>query len=343
MKAVRLFGKEDLRVVDLPMPEPGEGEVLIRAGAALICGTDVRMYKNGASVQPVTLGHELAGTVAKIGPKVTHYREGMRVAVAPNMGCGVCDYCVSGHTELCPELQALGINIDGGFADYFVVPAAAVRQGNIVEIGDSVSFPEAAIAEPLSCVYNSFERCHTQPGDSVLVIGAGPIGLMHAKMHKLAGAGLVMIHDLNESRLEICKREDPSFETVGPDRPTERIRELTSGRGADIVITAASSAATQQLAFGVAAMNGRVIFFGGLPKGQEMVSLDTNVIHYRMITVTGTSRQSLRQYRTCLRLIAQGTLDVRGVITSTMPLDQAHEAMQKVIRGEGLKSGFVMS
>ena len=342
MKAVRLFGKEDLRVVETADPAPGEGEIVVRAGAALICGTDVRMYRNGAAVQPITLGHELAGTVAAVGPKVTHYREGMRVAVAPNMGCGVCDECVSGHTELCSELRALGINLDGGFAGYFVVPAAAVAQGNVVEIGANVSFAEAAIAEPLSCVYNSFERCRTEPGNSVLVIGAGPIGLMHAKLHKLAGAGRVVIHDLNESRLAICKAEDESFITVGPDRAKEQIFELTGGKGADIVITAASAAATQQLAFQVAALNGRVIFFGGLPKGREQVSLDTNVIHYRMITVTGTSRQSLRQYRRCLKLIEQGVLDVRRIITKSFPLERAQEAMDTVIRGEGLKTGFAM-
>ncbi|WP_455382093.1 alcohol dehydrogenase catalytic domain-containing protein [Salinispira pacifica] len=343
MKAVRLFGKEDLRVVEVEKPKPAAGEILVRGGAALICGTDVRMYKNGASVVPVTLGHELAGTIEALGPGVTHYREGMRVAVAPNMGCGVCDECVSGHTELCAELRALGINLDGGFADYFIVPAAAVSQGNVVELGEQISFQEAAIAEPLSCVYNSFERCHTQPGDSVLVIGAGPIGLMHAKLHKLAGAGRVMIHDINESRLAICKRDDESFITVGPDQPKERVYELTGGRGADVVITAASAPATQQFAFQVAALNARVIFFGGLPKGKEQVSLDTNVIHYKMITVTGTSRQSLRQYRQCLKLIDQGVLDVRGIITRTMPLEQAQEAIETVVRGEGLKTGFVMA
>lgn len=348
MKAVRLYGKEDLRVDDRPVPEPDDGEIVVRSGAALICGTDVRMYRNGASNLPVTLGHELAGTIAALGHgvgkggRIARYNVGMRVAVAPNLGCGVCDQCVSGHTELCPDLRALGINLDGGFADYFTVPAAAVTQGNVVEIGDSVSFPEAAIAEPLSCVYNAFERCGTQPGDTVLVIGAGPIGLMHAKLHKLAGAGRVMIHDINESRLSSCRAEDKDFITIGPDGPKEQISDLTGGRGADIVITATSAPATQQLAFEVAAMNAKVIFFGGLPKGQEVVGLDTNIIHYRMITVTGTSRQSLRQYRLCLKLIAQGVLDVKRIVTRSFPLESAVEALATVIRGEGLKTGFVM-
>lgn len=343
MKAVRLYGAGDLRVVALPTPALGEREILVRTGAAFICGTDLRMFKNGASGLPVTLGHEIAGTIAGVGNGVKHYREGMRVAIAPNMGCGVCDYCVAGHTELCPDLRSLGINVNGGFAEYLLVPEAAVTQGNVVEIGDRVSFEEASLAEPLSCVYNSFERCRTEPGEIVLVIGAGPIGLMHAKVHKLGGAGMVIIHDINESRLTICREEDPFFITVGPERPKEQIAELTQGRGADIVITAVSSPAAQQLAFEVAATNGRVIFFGGLPRGKEMVSLNTNIIHYRMITVTGTSRQNLRQYRTCLKLIDQGLLKSGGIITKTLPLEAAVEAMETVVRGEGLKTGFSMS
>ncbi len=343
MKAARLFGKGDLQVVSVPDPEVGEGEILVRVGASMICGTDVRMLKNGAKVLPVTLGHELAGVVEEVGPSVRGYRRGQRVAVAPNYGCGVCDQCVAGRTHHCAELQAIGIHVDGGFAEAVRVPAAAVAQGNVCPIPDGLSFAEAALAEPFSCVYASFERAHLAPGDSVLVIGAGPIGLLHAKLYRMAGAGLVMIHDLNEERLAVCSRQDSSFVTLGPDRMKERVMELTRGRGADVIVTAASSAATQQLAFALPALDARVIFFGGLPTGQEIVPLDTNVIHYKQITVTGTTRQSLSQYRRCLGLLASGGLKVRDVITATYPIEKASEAFAAAARGEGLKSGFVLA
>lgn len=342
MKAARLFGIDDIRTTEVPKPDIGPGEVLVRVRAALICGTDVRMLRNGAKVSPLTLGHEIAGEIAEVGRDVRNYQAGMRVAVAPNYGCGTCDECVSGRSQNCSKLRALGIHDDGGFAEYVRVPAAAVLQGNISPVEDSVGFPEAAIAEPLSCVYNSFERVRFQAGETVIVIGGGPIGLLHAKLYKLAGAGLVVINDMNEGRLEACAALEPSFSLVGAESPVERMMELTQGKGADVVVAAASSPAVQQLSFRLAALNGRVIFFGGLPAGKENVPLDTNVIHYKQITVTGTSRQSLAQYRRSLDLIGRGLIDVRGVITGVWGLDRAAEAMGAAVRGEGLKSGFVM-
>ena len=343
MKAARLVGKDDLRVEVVPEPSLGEGEILVKVRAAMICGTDVRMLKNGSKVMPVTLGHELAGVIADLGPAVRGYQRGQPVAIAPNYGCGVCDSCVSGQGQHCPDLRAIGIHVDGAFAEYVRVPAPAVAQGNVCPIPDGLSFAEAALVEPLSCVYNSFERAHMVPGDSVLIVGAGPIGLLHAKLYRLAGAGQVLIHDLNEQRLADCARHDPGFVTVGADKPKERVLELTRGRGADVIVTAASSAAAQQLAFQLAALDGRVIFFGGLPPGKEVVGLDTNVIHYKQITVTGTTRQSLAQYRRCLALLGSGRLAVKGVITATYPLERAPEAFAAAARGEGLKSGFELT
>jgi L-iditol 2-dehydrogenase len=343
VKAARLYGKDDLRVESVPEPSLGEGEILVKVRAAMICGTDVRMLKNGSKVMPVTLGHELAGVIADVGPAVRGYQRGQPVAIAPNYGCGVCDQCVAGHGQHCPDLRAIGIHVDGAFAEYVRVPAPAVAQGNVCPIPDGLSFAEAALAEPLSCVYNSFERAHMVPGDAVLIVGAGPIGLLHAKLYRLAGAGQVLIHDLNEQRLADCARHDPSFVTVGADRPKERVLELTRGRGADVIVTAASSAAAQQLAFELAALDGRVIFFGGLPPGKEVVPLDTNAIHYRQITVTGTTRQSLAQYRRCLALLGSGRLAVKGVITATYPIERAPEAFAAAARGEGLKSGFELA
>lgn len=340
MKAIRLFGKDDLRVVSVPVPEIADDEVLLKTGGAFICGTDVRMFKNGNKVMPLTLGHEFAGTIAAVGRLVKGYKEGMRVAVAPNYGCGICDRCVSGDTHLCDSILAIGVQMDGGFAEYVRIPAPAVTQGNISVIGDSLSFADAAMAEPLSCVYNSFERSAVKPGDTVLVIGAGPIGLLHAKVYLMAGAGMVIMNDMNGERLAVCKKDEPAIVTLGPDGFKERFLELTRGRGADVVVTAASVAAVQQMAFDLAALNGRVIFFGGLPAGKEIVPLDTNVIHYKMITVTGTSRQSLHQYRKCLELIDKGLVTVGGVVTASLSLDEAAEAFDLSVRGVGLKTGF---
>ena len=180
MKAVRLYGVCDLRQEEIPTPHAGPGEILLRVKATALCGTDVRMYLNGAAGidqdHPRVIGHEISGVIEEMGEGVQGYEQGQRVCVAPNFGCGVCDSCVSGNTHLCGSYQALGINLDGGLAEYVLVPARAVSQGNVAAMADHVSFEEASIVEPLSCVYNGQEQVGIRPGDEVLVIGAGPIG-----------------------------------------------------------------------------------------------------------------------------------------------------------------------
>ena len=341
MRAALLYGKEDLRIEDLPMPEIGPEEILLQVKAAAICGTDIRMYKNGAKGvgprSPLVLGHELSGVVVKAGKAVRGVQEGTPVAVAPNMGCGTCDACVSGNTQLCDNgFRAFGINLPGGFAEFLRIPAEAVRQGNLCPIGPEVSFAAAALAEPLSCVYNAFQRCAIRPGDRVLIIGAGPIGLMHAKLARLGGAARVMLNDLSEERLEICRQLEPSLITVAGE-VTQRIMSMTGGRGADVVITACPAPEAQVTALKVAAMNGRVLFFGGLPADRAIVGLDTNLIHYRQLIVSGTTRQSLSQYRAVLRLIEDGLLKVDDLVSARWPVDSIRDGFAAVMRGSGLK------
>ena len=268
MLAARMYDKNDLRVEEVATPEIGEEEVLLRVRAAAICGTDVRMLGNGypgiAPETPRILGHEVSGEICRVGSRVTGYTPGQRVSVAPNMGCGVCGDCVSGNSHLCRSYRALGIHLDGGFAEYMRIPAPAVRQGNITPLADHVSFAEAAINEALSCVCNGFERCDIRPGESVLVVGAGPIGIMHAMLARMAGAGRVYISDLSAERLATAKAIDDGFITVEGD-VEEVIREDLHGAGVDVCITACPSPAAQAMALRVCGNNGRINFFGGVP------------------------------------------------------------------------------
>lgn len=341
MHAALLYGKEDLRVQQVTTPQIGEGEILLEMKSAAICGTDVRMYRNGhpgiSSESPLILGHELSGVIAETSSGVNNYRVGMPAALAPNMGCGICNSCVSGNTQLCKQYIAFGINIDGGFAEYVRIPKEAVRQGNLFEIPPGVSFEAAALAEPLSCVFNGFLRSEIRPGDSVLIIGAGPIGLMHAKLAKMAGAGQVILSDLSEPRLDVCRKIDRSFLTVSGDSIADQIMELSAGHGVDVCITACPSAGAQATALEVAAVNGRVFFFGGLPAGRSRVVLDTNLIHYKQLVVSGTTRSNLIQFRKALELISQGLIWVNDLITHRHPIEGIAEAFGQVMQAEGLK------
>ena len=344
MLAGRLFGKEDLRIVEVPVPTAGSGEVVVRVKACTVCGTDFRMYRNGTEGvdenHPLTLCHEFAGTVEDIGSGVTHLRRGERVCVAPNIGCGVCGRCVSGHSHHCKEMTALGIHMDGGLAEFVKIPREAVSNGNVMPIGDGVSFVAAAVNEAFSCVYNAYERYRAGPGDVVVIIGAGAIGLMHAKLALMSGAAHVIMNDLSRGRLDECAAIEPRITAAAENLP-EFVMEVTGGYGADVVITACSVAAVQQNAFTLAGLDGRVCFFGGLPKGQELVRLDTNQIHYKQLSVMGTTRSSHAHYRRALDLIEKGIVDVDPLVTHKFGIRDASRAFDNVSGAVGLKQAIV--
>ena len=211
-------------------------------------------------------------------------------------------------------------------------------QGNLAPIPDGADFVSAALVEPLACVYNAFQRIAIVPGDTVLVIGAGPIGLMHAKVAFMAGAAKVYVNDLSAERLSLCRKVEPAIIAIESEGLKERLSELTGGRGVSVCITAAPSADAQVLALEVVGVNGRVMFFGGLPEGKSKVALDTNLVHYKQITITGTSRQSLIQYRQTLALVASGRLVVKDLVTMSTPLDQIRASFDQVMAGKGLKN-----
>ena len=343
MLAARMYGKNDIRIENVKIPEINENEVLVKVKSAAICGTDVRMIKNGSphatADNPRILGHEFAGVIDKVGSNVKGYKVGTRVSVAPNMGCGICGYCVSGNGQLCKESKAIGINIDGGFAEYVRIPEEAVRQGNITILDDAISFDEAAINEAFACAFNGFSRCSLKVGETALIIGAGAIGLMHSKLAKMCGASKVIINDLSAERLEVCKQIDSSFITYcGSDGLKEFIDKETDGMGADVVIIAAPAPSAQQAALELAAVNGRINFFGGLPADRQIVPLNSNLVHYKQLIITGTTRSTIQQYRDTLKFIAEGVVDIKKLVTARLPVDKILDGVANSADARGLKN-----
>ena len=340
MKAARMYGINDIRIEDIKTPLPKDDEVVIKVEAAAICGTDVRMITNGVKDinenNPRVLGHEFAGVIHSIGKNVKNYKVGQRVSFAPNFGCGHCPQCLKGNGHLCPDYQATGINIDGGFAEYVLIPARAVEDGNICLLKDNVSFEEAAIIEPLSCVYNGFEHADIHKGDVVLIIGAGPIGVMHCTLALMAG-GKVYLNDLSESRLKSAKEIYPSLNIIQNDLK-ETIMKETDGQGADVIICACPVPMVQSQALELANIGGRVVFFGGIPTNKEPVELNTNLIHYKQLIVTGTTRASLVQYQKTLQLVEDGKIDLRPLITSHYKLEDINKAVEQARLGIGYKN-----
>jgi Threonine dehydrogenase and related Zn-dependent dehydrogenases len=340
MLALRLYGPGDIRLVEVEIPTITEEEILLKTDAAAVCGTDIRMMQNGRAgvdaQHPLTLGHEFAGTIVKVGSKVSFYKEGMQVAMQPNIGCGICDRCVSGNGHLCDDYRAFGINMDGAFAEYIKIPAAAVTRGNLMVLPEGTTPTEAACTEPLSCAYNGFTKCFVQPGEYAMVVGAGPIGYSHALLLHMAGASVLM-NDISEERLRTIKAKLPFIETYSGDNLAGFVDQWTKGRGLDIAITACPVPAVQQAMLPLMNYGGRVNFFGGIPADKQPVAIDTNIVHYKELYLTGSTRSSIMQFRKTLEFVSQGLLDVKSMVTDTYALKDIEKAFVNASAAKGMK------
>jgi L-iditol 2-dehydrogenase len=343
MKAALFYGPGDIRVENIPVPQRGPGDMLIRTHAAAICGTDLRIYNYGhfkiKAGERRVLSHEVSGEIVEIGTEVAGYSIGDRVSVVPNIGCGVCNNCRKGLNQLCPDYDAFGISLDGGFAEYMRIPASAIRGGNVMKLPGGIGYEEAALVEPLSCCYNSWRALGTHPGDTVLIVGAGPIGALHVMMNRLAGATKIIVTDISEARLEQIRDfgADIVINSAAQELAAE-IDRITDGEGVSVVITACSVPAVQQQALELAGVEGRINFFGGMPKGREQVTLNTNLIHYKQLRVLGTTGSTVGDYRESMKLAASGRLKLAGLVSRKFRIEDASEAFAYAASGEGMKT-----
>jgi L-iditol 2-dehydrogenase len=342
MKAAKLFGPNDIRVVDCAIPEIGDEEILLKTSAAAICGSDLRMIGNGYKgvdeTHPLTLGHEIAGVIEQVGKNVKGYEKGMRIALAPNIGCGICDWCASGDTHLCPEYTAFGINMDGGFAEYVRIPRNAILQGNIMILDDSMPLDVAALVEPASCVLNGQLQTGIRLNDKVLIIGAGPIGIIHGLLARALGAAKIYVRDLSKERMKQSVELIPGAEAVEEEDLEAAAKRLTGGRGFDVTITACPAPQAQVDALKITGTNGRILYFGGLPAGKDNVTLATNYIHYKQLSIHGSTRSNVDQYRAVAKMVAAGTLDLAKLISKRYPVTEFPEAVAYAKKAEGLKT-----
>ncbi|MFP3853604.1 MAG: zinc-binding dehydrogenase [Anaerolineales bacterium] len=342
MEAAVYKGIEEIEIKQIERPEPGPGEALMKIGAGGVCGTDLRIFANGHHrIPPGTrriLGHELAGEIIAVGERVSSLTLGDRVGVAPNIGCGVCTQCVAGWTNLCEDYQAFGISLDGAFADYMLISREAIQQGNVVKIPKDFPFTQAALAEPLSCCLNGQEAVQVTTGDVVLVVGAGPIGMMHARLAKLRGASTVIVSEFSESRLRAAEELGADV-AVNPNEASldEIVRRHSDSEGADVIIVAAPAPSAQEESLELAARQGRINFFGGLPKDRPHIEFNSNLVHYKQLIVTGTTGSNVRQYRTSMDLLVHGRIDLAPFVSATLPLTAIHEAFERAQAGEEMR------
>jgi L-iditol 2-dehydrogenase len=341
VKVVRFHAPGDVRTEDAPEPTPGPADVKIRVRACSTCGTDVKISRFGHHhiVPPRVMGHEIAGEIVEVGDEVAGWQPGDRVQVIAAIPCGACAECRRGRMTVCPNQVSMGYHFDGGFAEYMVVPRNVLAVDGLNRIPDGLSFAEASVAEPLACVLNGQNLAGVGHGDDVVVVGSGPIGCLHVRLARARGAARVFLVDVNRDRLDLAAGlVAPDAAICGAETDVvDAVLKLTEGRGTDVVITATAAGAAQEQAVQMTARQGRISFFGGLPKDKPVISLDSNLVHYRELTIVGANGSSPAHNKEALRLIADGSVPVADLITHRLPLDRAIDAFGVVARGEAIK------
>ena len=340
MKAAVLTALNNLSVQDVPMPEIDDGGVLVRVESCAVCGSDIRIYHHGNSrvKAPAIIGHEIAGQVVKVGSNVTKFKPGDRIAIGADVPCGECVFCEAGIGNNCQINYAMGYQFQGGFAQYLPLNRTVVNYGPVHRIPDHVSYDEAALAEPLGCALNALELSAIRLCDTVVIIGAGPIGCMLIEVSRLMGATKIIVVQRSRPRLEMAKQFGADVYICSAEEDAiARVLEETGGLGADVVITANPSPQAQVDALHMAKNRARVNFFGGLPVSSQEVTLNTNIIHYKELFVHGAHGALPSHHQKAVDLIASGRMDMKRYFTHKFSLDDIAEAFEAAEGHAGMR------
>ncbi len=338
MKAVLFYGPQNIKYEETMIKPLQKGEVLIKIESALTCGTDVKTYRRGHPVLikqvPSGFGHEFSGTVEKVADDVTKFKPGDRVVAANSAPCGECFYCKREEYNLCENLDLL----NGAYAEYIVVPARIVEKNTLI-LPDNLSFDKAAFCEPLANVVHGVERTEIKSGQTVGIIGIGPIGLMFARLAKLKGARVIAA-GRNPMKLKLAEEfahADEVVDLIKYPNPEKIFKDFSDeGRGLDVVVECVGLPEIWERAFSCVRPGGTVHFFGGCKSGST-VTFDTTKMHYGDVKLMSVFHHTPKYFREALDLIASGQIEVEKLITDTLPLDKVEYAMQQHIEGKAIK------
>lgn len=331
----------DVSLVMKPLEAPEVGGITVKVESCALCGSDLRILRHGnARVTPGrTVGHEISGRVVAIGKGVTRFKEDDRVSIGADVPCGKCAHCLSGRANCCDINYAIGHQFEGGFAQYIPLNKLVVDLGPVHKIAASTSYDIAALAEPLACCINGYERGLMSEGRSVVIFGAGPIGMMLAMLAPMYGASSVTMIDPTPGRLAKARQLGLAQHYIAPSEhnPVEAVMDLTKGIGADMIFTACPAVETHSQAIQMLAKRGVVNLFGGVPKDSPAIALESNFIHYREAYLTGSHGSTPVQHAKAVEFIESGKIDVEKLITHRIPLDKIHDAYQVAGTGDAVK------
>jgi L-iditol 2-dehydrogenase len=331
MRVARWYNNRDVRMEEMPIPQIGPGELLVRVVASGICGSDVMEWYR-LDRAPLVLGHEIAGEVVEVGEGIGQYKRGDRVAVAHHVPCNTCHYCLSGHPTVCDTLRRTNFD-PGGFAEYVRLPAINVDRG-VFLLPDELSFEDATFVEPLACVLRGQRRAHLEPGQSVLVMGSGISGLLHIKLARALGAGRIVAADINSYRLEAAERFGADMAINAADYSPDRLRRANGGYLADLVIVCTGAVTALNQALSSVERGGTVLFFAPTAPGIT-IPVSINDLFWRTdITLTTSYAGSPADYAAALRLIQARRVPVSEMITHRLGLEETGLGFQLVAEAQ---------
>ena len=339
MRAAVFYAPTDIRVEDRPIPTIDEKEILVKVKAAAICGTDLRIYKGTKKIKtPRIIGHEFAGLVEKIGEEIEEVKVGDRITVYPVISCGKCYACMMGRPNICVHRPTIGYEYDGGFAEYVKIPSNAVNTSSVIKLPDSISYEEAAITEPLAACLNGILRLKVKHGEHIWIAGAGPIGLMHVQLARLAGATKIIVSEVNEFRAKKAQQLGADI-VVNPLKEDvfQRIMNETGGKGADKIMIATGIPKLIEDSFKAARKGARIVIFAGSPEGSS-ITFDPNIIHYKEIELTGSSASTPFLHKKAVELVSSGRVDLKSLITHKLRLEDIVKGLEMKEMVEGLKT-----
>jgi L-iditol 2-dehydrogenase len=343
MKAGVLENIQCLRFRNIPEPELLHYSAIIKVKVCGICGTDLRTYRYGHSkvTLPHVLGHEISGEIIAVDNSVKGYHTGQRVAVTPRISCGTCYYCLHGQPLYCENSRTFGFQLQGGYAEYMLVPERGIRYGVLNTIPETLGFEEASLAEPVSCCLRAQRTCNVGPGTCIVVIGGGAMGIMHCRIARANKADTIILVDRNTDRLEriSCTSIDMLIDSRKEDAVT-RIMKATEGRGADVVIVACSSGEAQVQAISLAGKGSRINLFGGLPPDNANILINSNDIHYREIMINSTHGSLPSDNMDALEIMANKELQVLDLLSDLFPVEEIETAFERAASRQTLHVGI---
>lgn len=329
MRALIFYGPKHLIVEDVPIPIINHHEILIKVKYAGVCGTDNRIYQGTKIIEgPRIIGHEFAGVIEKVGKTVKDFEIGDHVTVYPMISCGNCYACKNGRKNICVNRTTIGYEIDGGFAQYIKIPKEAIQNGNVLKVPSNLDEKAVAITEPIAAALNGIKRANIQSGDSVVIIGAGPIGLFHVQLATLQEPNSLIVIEPDQEKRNIALQLGATH-TINPfkEDAATQIKDITGGDGADVVIIDVGIPKLIEESIEYVKKGGTYVIFAGAPHGSS-INIDPNLIHYKEINLTGSSASTPEIHREVLDLIQEGRIDVSQLISEIVPLDQWERALE---------------